>query len=87
MLAAAAKTFSSQIQLLRGDDKVNAKSLVAIMGLSTKQGEIVTVKATGPDADKAVAALTSLIAEGCGEKPGEAPQPAAERRRRRRPAP
>ena len=77
VLAASAKTFTSQIQLLRGDDKVNAKSLVAIMGLSTKQGEIVTVKATGPDADKAVAALTSLITEGCGEKPGEAPQPAA----------
>jgi len=77
VLAAAAKTFSSQIQLLRGDDKINAKSLVAIMGLSTKKGDIVTVKATGPDADKAVAALASLIAEGCGEKPGEEPQPAA----------
>ena len=77
VLAAAAKTFSSQIQLIRGDDKVNAKSLVAIMGLSTKQGDIVTVKATGPDADKAVAALASLIADGCGEKPGEEPQPAA----------
>ena len=88
---AAAKTFSSQIQLIRGNDKVNAKSLVAIMGLSTKQGDVVTVKATGPDADKAVAALASLIAEGCGEKPGEEPQPAAEdgahdrpRRHRRR---
>ena len=78
VLAGAAKTFSSQIHLIRGNDKVNAKSLVAIMGLSTKQGDVVTVKATGPDADKAVAALASLIAEGCGEKPGEAPQPAAE---------
>ncbi|MCQ4323057.1 phosphoenolpyruvate--protein phosphotransferase [Stutzerimonas stutzeri] len=77
VLAAAAKTFSSQIHLIRGDDKVNAKSLVAIMGLFTKQGDIVTVKAAGPDADKAVAALASLIAEGCGEKPGEEPQPAA----------
>jgi phosphocarrier protein FPr/phosphocarrier protein len=77
VLAAAAKTFASQIQLIRGDDKVNAKSLVAIMGLSTKRGDIVTVKATGPDADKAVAALASLIKEGCGEKPGEEPLPAA----------
>jgi phosphotransferase system HPr (HPr) family protein len=77
VLAAAAKTFSSQVNLIRGGDKVNAKSLVAIMGLSTKQGDIVQVKAAGPDADKAVAALASLIAEGCGEKPDEAPQPAA----------
>ena len=38
------------------------------------------VKATGPDADKAIAALASLIADGCGEKPGEAPQPAADSR-------
>ncbi|GEO37790.1 phosphoenolpyruvate--protein phosphotransferase [Skermanella aerolata] len=78
VLAGAAKTFSSQIHLIRGDDKVNAKSLVAIMGLSTKQGDVVTIKATGPDADKAIAALATLIADGCGEKPGEAPQPAAE---------
>jgi phosphocarrier protein FPr/phosphocarrier protein len=79
VLAAAAKTFTSQIHLIRGNDKVNAKSLVAIMGLSTKQGDVVTIKASGPDADKAVASLASLIADGCGEKPGEAPQPAAEK--------
>jgi multiphosphoryl transfer protein len=78
VLAGAAKTFSSQIHLIRGNDKVNAKSLVAIMGLSTKQGDVVTVRATGPDADKAVASLASLIADGCGEKPGEEPQPAGE---------
>ena len=71
VLAGAAKTFSSQIHLIRGNDKVNAKSLVAIMGLSTKQGDVVTVKATGPDADKAVTALAALIADGCGEKSGE----------------
>jgi multiphosphoryl transfer protein len=79
VLAAAAKTFHSQIQLLRGNDKVNAKSLVAIMGLSTKQGDVVTIKATGADAGKAVASLASLIKDGCGEKPGEEPQPAAEK--------
>jgi multiphosphoryl transfer protein len=77
VLAAAAKSFSSEIQLTRGGDAVNAKSLVAIMGLSTKQGDIVEVKAIGPDADKAVEALAALIADGCGEKAGEAPQPAA----------
>jgi multiphosphoryl transfer protein len=78
VLAASAKTFSSQIHLIRGDDKVNAKSLVAIMGLSTKQDDIVEVHATGPDADKAVEALAALIADGCGEKAGEAPEaPAA----------
>src|ERR687898_1655132 len=75
VLATAAKTFSSQIYLVRGDDKVNAKSLVAIMGLSTKQGDIVTIRAAGPDADRAVASLASLIKDGCGEKPGEEPQP------------
>ena len=72
VLAAKAKQFTSDIQLVRGDDTANAKSLVAIMGLSTKQHDEIRVKAWGSsDAARAVAEVAKMLAEGCGEKPGE----------------
>lgn len=73
VLAAEAKHFSSDIRILRGIDTANAKSIVSIMGLSTKQGDLVRVQATGPDAEAAVAALEKLITDGCGEAKGGAP--------------
>ncbi len=71
ILAAQAKKFTSDIQLVRGDDTANAKSLVAIMGLSTKHQDQIRVKAWGSDAVKAVAEVAKMLADGCGEKPGE----------------
>lgn len=73
VLAAEAKRFKSELRLVRGEDEVNARSVVAIMGLSTRQGDVVHLRATGPDAADAVAALARLLAAGCGEAPGAAP--------------
>jgi phosphocarrier protein FPr/phosphocarrier protein len=75
VLAGEAKKFGAAVRLLRGADGVNAKSVVAIMGLSTKQGEQVRFEATGPDAPAALARLVALVESGCGEAPGEAPLP------------
>ncbi|WP_144712013.1 dihydroxyacetone kinase phosphoryl donor subunit DhaM [Curtobacterium pusillum] len=46
---------------------VDAKSLLAIMALALPKGATVTVEATGPDADDAVAALVALVRSGFGE--------------------
>ncbi len=67
MLVAEAKKFQSIIRLLRDGEEVNAKSVVAIMGLGTQQGDAIQVKATGSDAEDAVRALSALLAQGCGE--------------------
>jgi phosphotransferase system HPr (HPr) family protein len=56
----AAKGFSSQVVLVKGDRKVNAKSVLKITGLARK-GENITVRAEGEDADEAVATLADLI--------------------------
>ncbi len=78
LLAAEAKKFKSDIRLLRETGEANAKSVVSILGLATKLGDAIRVKASGPDANEAVRKLSLLLAEGCGEKPGDAPQaPAA----------
>jgi len=78
VVAAEAKKYRSDVRLVRGSDSANAKSVVAIMGLATRFGDAIQVRATGPDAAQAVAGLARLLTEGSGEKPGDAPAPALE---------
>jgi len=66
-LVALAKQYRSDIQLRRGDDSANAKSIVAIMSLAVACGEKVVVTAHGTDAKEAVAAISQGIREGLGE--------------------
>jgi phosphocarrier protein FPr/phosphocarrier protein len=77
VLATEAKKFASDVRMVRGSDKVNAKSVVAIMGLATQQGDAIRIVATGADAEEAVRTISALLADGCGEKEGDAPEPAA----------
>jgi phosphocarrier protein HPr len=56
----AAKGFSSQIFLVKGDKEVNAKSILKITGFA-KKGEEITVRAEGEDAEQAVETLADLI--------------------------
>ncbi len=72
VLAEHARQFVADIRLQRGDDAANAKSVVAIMGLSTRAGDVVRIEASGTDAVVAIAELSRLVAEGCGERAGEA---------------
>lgn len=74
-LVCAAKTYSSEIRLLRANRSVNAKSLVSIMSLGVKQGDLVQLSAVGPDAQEAVQRLAELIASGCGEGEPDASLP------------
>ena len=55
-----AKRFSSQIVVIKGDREVNAKSVIKMTGLA-KQGEKITIRAEGEDAEEAVNALAELI--------------------------
>ena len=41
-----------------------AKSLIAIMALGVRQGDLVRIRACGPDAARAVQELAALIASG-----------------------
>jgi phosphotransferase system HPr (HPr) family protein len=56
----AARGFSSQVVLVKGDREVNAKSIIKITGLA-KKGEKIIVRAEGEDAEQAVEALAQLI--------------------------
>ncbi|NYE01258.1 phosphocarrier protein FPr [Kineosphaera limosa] len=62
-----AKSFGSDIRLRKGEESANAKSMVGIMGLAVARGDKVTVSATGPDAQEAIAQITEAIQTGLGE--------------------
>jgi phosphocarrier protein len=62
-----ASTFRSHIELVRDGQVVNGKSIMGVMTLAAECGAVVLVRAEGEDAERAVAALVELIANGFGE--------------------
>jgi phosphocarrier protein HPr len=62
-----AGTFQSEIWISRSGRRVNAKSIMGVMMLAAGQGSMVKLEAEGADANKALAALTQLIADKFGE--------------------
>ncbi|MGO8962030.1 MAG: HPr family phosphocarrier protein [Streptosporangiaceae bacterium] len=62
-LAIAAAKFESSIELSSAGSSADAKSVLSVMGIGATSGQLVTVRATGPDADQAVAAIIGILAE------------------------
>lgn len=62
-----ANTFDSEIELLKDGVGVNGKSIMGVMMLAAECGSSITIRAEGPDAEKAVEALARLVADGFGE--------------------
>jgi phosphocarrier protein HPr len=65
-LTKLAKTFQSAIELgLNGGESgeiwIDAKSIVKVMAAKAPQGSTLFFRASGPDADQAVAALVALV--------------------------
>jgi len=56
-----ANEFDSSIWMESGNRKMNAKSLLGIMSLGIVTGAVVTLSASGPDAEAAVNALENLL--------------------------
>jgi phosphotransferase system HPr (HPr) family protein len=52
-----ASRFESRVTIRAGDRSADAKSLIALLGLTIRPQSQVTLAADGPDADAAVAAL------------------------------
>ncbi len=65
-----AAQFSSDIRVrnvTRGTPFVDAKSILGIMGIGVGQGHEIEVAASGEDAEKAIASLTTLVESNFGE--------------------
>ena len=59
--------FKSNIIIVRDDLEVNAKSIMGVMMLAAENGATIVLRATGDDAEAALDALTTVIANKFGE--------------------
>ncbi|HEY8175430.1 MAG TPA: HPr family phosphocarrier protein [Gemmatimonadaceae bacterium] len=62
-----AAKYKSDITLVRDDLEVNGKSIMGVMMLAAEYGSTLVLRADGPDAEAAVAALANLIESKFGE--------------------
>jgi len=58
----AASRFSSRIVIREDGREADAKSLIALLGLTIRPSSEITLAADGPDADEALAALATELA-------------------------
>ncbi len=63
-----ANTFASEIRLVKDGVEVNAKSIMGVLMLAAPRDSRVAVRAEGPDADAAIAAIAALIEGKFGEE-------------------
>lgn len=63
----AASKFNADITITRDDLEVNGKSIMGVMMLAAEYGSTVMLRASGPDAEQAIEALSKLIADRFGE--------------------
>jgi phosphocarrier protein HPr len=67
-LVRLASSFQSEVHLEKDGFSVNGKSIMGVMMLAAECGSTVTVRADGPDAEAALAAISELVAKGFGER-------------------
>lgn len=63
LLAKEVKKYDSDIEICFGDKKASAAKLLAVMALSVKQGDRVTVCVSGVDEDIATEAMKKFFAD------------------------
>ncbi len=70
--AALAGRFESRVEVARGDEWVDGRSILSLLSLAAGQGTVLRVRAEGPDATEAVAALGRLLEGATLEDSGAA---------------
>ncbi len=66
-IAQLATGFNAEIVLRRDSISANAKSIMSVLSLAAPHGTLLNIEAEGPDAEKAVHALVTLIAASTDE--------------------
>ncbi len=62
-----ASIYGSEVQLQRGNRKVNGKSIMGVMMLAAACGMEIEIFAEGNDEELAIRGLSELVANGFGE--------------------
>jgi phosphocarrier protein len=66
-LVSTAGQFTSEVLLSKGNQEINAKSIMGVMMLAASIGTILTLKTSGADEQQAMDALVELINDKFGE--------------------
>ena len=66
-LTQLAAKFESDVQVMRNNRKVNAKSIMGVMMLAAGKGSKITVEIDGPDEAAAMEAIAKLVGDYFGE--------------------
>lgn len=61
LMAETANGFESEVTIEKGEQVSNGKSIFELMMLAAEAGSRLVVRASGPDAEEAVAALEALV--------------------------
>lgn len=72
-IAQAAKKYQSDVELILGSRKANAKSVVALMLLNVAKDDTISIRAKGPDAKKVTTELLAFI-QAMKEEPMKVPE-------------
>jgi phosphocarrier protein len=59
--------FTAAVDVERGGNRVNGKSIMGVMMLAASQGTRIRIEAEGEDAEEALAALAALVTAGFHE--------------------
>jgi len=60
-LVETSNRFRSDVRILKGDQEVNAKSILEVISLEATKGTVLTLEADGDDAEEAIEALDQLV--------------------------
>ena len=67
LLVQLANRFQSEIGLIKGSERVDAKSVLQLMTLAAEQGTVLWLEARGSDATFAADAIEKLFKDGLGD--------------------
>ena len=74
LIAKLANQYKSRIELVRGNERVDGKSMLEIVTLVAEHGTNLTIEASGPDAEAAVESLAELFASKFADVEEETPK-------------
>lgn len=67
IFAKKAASYTADVTVAKDGDAVNAKSVLSVLTLDCHQGDTITIRTEGEDADTALAELVELVESGFGE--------------------
>lgn len=67
MFVKLATKFESSVELIKDSERVDGKSILAILTLAAGEGSTLVIEATGRDAEQALDALAELVAQNFAE--------------------